>query len=165
MPQRVEKNNRSKERVRGWITLHMFDHLTMRFKLSKNTCWMLKNLPKSGGNSLRISKVCGLAALLHDLGKYSDAFQDYIRRATAGEKVTRGEVDHATAGGRLLFDMLKGTSVTKQLLAEIVSNAIISHHGNLHDYVSGEESPFLTKSGENFPSSKHLGAKPGVGEG
>ncbi|MGI1822645.1 CRISPR-associated endonuclease Cas3'' [Exiguobacterium sp. TRN 1102] len=124
-----------------------------------------QELAEKWGDSLRISKVCGLAALLHDLGKYSDAFQDYIRRATAGEQVTRGEVDHATAGGRLLFDMLKGTSVTKQLLAEIVSNAIISHHGNLHDYVSGEESPFLTKSGENFPSSKHLGAKPGVGEG
>lgn len=104
-----------------------------------------QELAEKWGNSLRISKVCGLAALLHDLGKYSDAFQDYIRRATAGEKVTRGEVDHATAGGRLLFDMLKGTSVTKQLLAEIVSNAIISHHGNLHDYVSGEESPFLRR--------------------
>lgn len=104
-----------------------------------------QELAEKWGNSLRISKVCGLAALLHDLGKYSDAFQDYIRRATAGEKVTRGEVDHATAGGRLLFDMLKGTSVTKQLLAEIVSNAIISHHGNLHDYVSGEESPFLKR--------------------
>lgn len=104
-----------------------------------------QELAEKWGSSLRISKVCGLAALLHDLGKYSDAFQDYIRRATAGEKVTRGEVDHATAGGRLLFDMLKGTSVTKQLLAEIVSNAIISHHGNLHDYVSGEESPFLKR--------------------
>lgn len=104
-----------------------------------------QELAEKWGDSLRISKVCGLAALLHDLGKYSDAFQDYIRRATAGEKVTRGEVDHATAGGRLLFDMLKGTSVTKQLLAEIVSNAIISHHGNLHDYVSGEESPFLKR--------------------
>lgn len=102
-------------------------------------------LAEKWGGSLKISKVCGLAALLHDLGKYSDAFQDYIRRATSGEKATRGEVDHATAGGRLLFDMLKGTSVTKQLLAEMISNAIISHHGNLHDYVSGEESPFLKR--------------------
>lgn len=102
-------------------------------------------LAEKWGDSLKISKVCGLAALLHDLGKYSDAFQDYIRRATSGEKATRGEVDHATAGGRLLFDMLKGTSVTKQLMAEMISNAIISHHGNLHDYVSGEESPFLKR--------------------
>ncbi|WP_214798737.1 MULTISPECIES: CRISPR-associated helicase Cas3' [unclassified Exiguobacterium] len=102
-------------------------------------------LSEKWGIALNISKICGLAALLHDLGKYSDAFQDYIRRATSGEKATRGEVDHATAGGRLLFDMLKGTSETKQLLAEIVSNAIISHHGNLHDYVSGEESPFLKR--------------------
>lgn len=118
-----------------------------------------QELAEKWGDSLRISKVCGLAALLHDLGKYSDAFQDYIRRATAGEQVTRGEVDHATAGGRLLFDMLKGTSVTKQLLAEIVSNAIISHHGNLHDYVSGEESSFLKrvemKELEEYEHCKH----------
>lgn len=118
-----------------------------------------QELAEKWGNSLRISKVCGLAALLHDLGKYSDAFQNYIRRATSGEKVTRGEVDHATAGGRLLFEMLRGTSVTKQLLAEIVSNAIISHHGNLYDYVLGEESPFLKrveiKELEEYEHCKH----------
>lgn len=116
-------------------------------------------LAEKWGSPLKISKICGLAALLHDLGKYSDAFQDYIRRATSGEKVTRGEVDHATAGGRLLFDMLRGTSVTKQLLAEIVCNAIISHHGNLHDYVSGEESPYLKrvemKELEEYEHCKH----------
>jgi len=91
-----------------------------------------------------ISKVCGLAALLHDMGKYSDAFQNYIRRAVSGEKVRRGEVDHATAGGRLLFETLK-RKMPNQLLGEIVSNAIISHHGNLHDYIQGEDSPFLQR--------------------
>ena len=103
-----------------------------------------KALAEEWGRSLGISQMCGLAALLHDLGKYSDAFQDYIRRATSGERVMRGEVDHATAGGRLLFEMLNEKG-TKQLLAEMVTNAIISHHGNLHDYVSGEESPFLKR--------------------
>lgn len=103
-----------------------------------------KVLAEAWGASLGLSNVCGLAAVLHDIGKYSDAFQSYIRRAVAGEKVRRGEVDHATAGGRLLFDMLKGETAT-QLLGEIVSNAIISHHGNLHDYVRGEDSPFLQR--------------------
>lgn len=103
-----------------------------------------KCLAEQWGDPLGLSKVCGLAALLHDMGKYSDAFQDYIRRAVSGEKVKRGEVDHATAGGRLLFDTLKGKA-PNQLLAEIVSNAIISHHGNLHDYVQGEDSPFLQR--------------------
>lgn len=103
-----------------------------------------KILAEDWGRPLGLSNVCGLAALLHDMGKYSDAFQHYIRRAVSGEKVKRGEVDHATAGGRLLFDTLKGKS-SKQLLAEIVSNAIISHHGNLHDYVQGEDSPFLQR--------------------
>jgi len=103
-----------------------------------------KFLAERWGESLGISKVCGLAALLHDMGKYSDAFQNYIRRAVSGEKVRRGEVDHATAGGRLLFETLK-RKMPNQLLGEIVSNAIISHHGNLHDYIQGEDSPFLQR--------------------
>lgn len=103
-----------------------------------------KLLAERWGDSLGISKVCGLAALLHDMGKYSDAFQHYIRRAVSGEKVRRGEVDHATAGGRLLFETLK-SKMPDQLLGEIVSNAIISHHGNLHDYLHGEDSPFLQR--------------------
>lgn len=103
-----------------------------------------KFLAERWGESLGISKVCGLAALLHDMGKYSDAFQHYIRRAVSGEKVRRGEVDHATAGGRLLFETLK-RKMPDQLLGEIVSNAIISHHGNLHDYIQGEDSPFLQR--------------------
>ncbi|OGX78737.1 hypothetical protein A6395_10375 [Exiguobacterium sp. SH31] len=117
-----------------------------------------KCLAEQWGNPLGLSKVCGLAALLHDMGKYSDTFQDYIRRAVSGEKVRRGEVDHATAGGRLLFDKLKGKS-PNQLLGEIVSNAIISHHGNLHDYVQGEDSPFLqrveVKTLEEYEVCKH----------
>ncbi len=103
-----------------------------------------KKLAEDWGHPFELNYVCGLAAMLHDIGKYSDAFQSYIKRAVAGEKVRRGEVDHATAGGRLLFETLKG-KVPQQLLGEIVSNAIISHHGNLHDYIHGEDSPFLQR--------------------
>ncbi len=103
-----------------------------------------KKLAEDWGHPFELNYVCGLAAMLHDMGKYSDAFQSYIKRAAAGEKVKRGEVDHATAGGRLLFEMLKGKA-PQQLLGEVVSNAIISHHGNLHDYIHGEDSPFLQR--------------------
>lgn len=95
------------------------------------------------GKGIGLQYVCGLAGLLHDMGKLSDEFQGYIRKATSGENVRRGEVDHSTAGGRLLFERLKGGP--GQLLAEIVGNAILSHHGNLQDYYTEEESPFLQR--------------------
>ena len=38
-----------------------------------------------------------LAGLLHDLGKYTQAFQDYLKRSLSGEAVTRGEVIHGLA--------------------------------------------------------------------
>src|SRR6056297_3097007 len=40
------------------------------------------------------------AGLLHDLGKYTRAFQDYLKRSMVGEGATRGEVIHALQGAK-----------------------------------------------------------------
>ncbi|WP_067843767.1 CRISPR-associated helicase/endonuclease Cas3 [Amphibacillus sediminis] len=103
------------------------------------------------GSKLGLKHVAGLAGLLHDLGKYSDRFQLYIYQAIwepNNAEFKRGDVDHATAGGRLLFELYHSEDNTpyEKLLAEIVGNAIISHHANLHDYISPKsESDFLKR--------------------
>lgn len=103
------------------------------------------------GAKLDLKYVAGLSGLLHDIGKYSPDFQTYIYEAVFHPDETtykRGEIDHSTAGGKLIFEILHQEKNTPQekILAEIVGNAIISHHSNLKDYLSTErESPFLSR--------------------
>lgn len=111
----------------------------------------VKDLAESFGSKLNMKHVAGLAGMLHDLGKYTNRFQKYIYQAVFepdNSEFKRGEVDHATAGGRLIFSMYHRIENTPQekLLAEIVGNVIISHHGDLHDYISPKnESDFLRR--------------------
>ncbi|MCM3551087.1 CRISPR-associated helicase/endonuclease Cas3 [Alkalihalobacillus clausii] len=108
-------------------------------------------IAEAHGAKLGLKHVAGLAGVLHDLGKFSDEFQDYLDKAVFHPELAekkRGQVDHSTAGGKLLFGMLhnKENTFHEKLLAEIVGNAIISHHSNLQDYISPTiESNFLKR--------------------
>jgi len=102
------------------------------------------------GDKIGVKHIAGLAGLLHDAGKFSVKFVNYILTASRNpdNPPKRGSVDHSTAGGQLLDRFVKAGPRDKNLylLAEIVCNAIISHHAYLHDYISPEaESPYLTR--------------------
>jgi CRISPR-associated endonuclease/helicase Cas3 len=110
----------------------------------------VKLLAEQYGDKIGVKHIAGLAGMLHDLGKFTDEFRDYLLKATANrdDAPRRGEVDHSTAGGKLLFDLFKKTRTTKihELLAEIVGNAIISHHSYLHDFLGPQaESGYLDR--------------------
>lgn len=97
----------------------------------------VKALSEDWGKKLDVEHLAGLAGVLHDFGKYSNDFQEYLRDAVAHPEnlSKRGTVDHSTAGGRFLLEILND-SPTEKMLAEIVGNVIISHHGGLNDYIS-----------------------------
>ncbi|GGF93468.1 CRISPR-associated helicase Cas3' [Paenibacillus aceti] len=108
-------------------------------------------LAEKYGAKLHVRHIAGLAGLLHDLGKYTHRFVEYILAATDSNSATkprRGEVDHSTAGGKLLFDLFhnKDHGPYKMILAEIVGNAIISHHSYLKDFCGPDwESEYLKR--------------------
>ncbi len=98
----------------------------------------VKGLAEIYGGKIGVGHIAGLAGLLHDLGKYTEEFKEYILEAVANpnEAPKRGSVDHSTAGGKLIFDLLhKPGEPYRVLLAEIVGNAIISHHSYLQDFI------------------------------
>jgi len=70
------------------------------------------------------ANVCGLA---HDVGKYSEAFQNRIR----GKKI---RVDHATAGGQLLYKMNN-----RSILSIFAAYCVMGHHGGLPNGGSGHQ--------------------------
>lgn len=97
------------------------------------------------GNKIGIPHITGLAGMLHDMGKYSDAFQEYLLEAinNPNQPPKRGSVDHSTAGGKYLMETYHKKY---SFLIECVANAIYSHHGQLKDMINADgKSPFLER--------------------
>ena len=62
-----------------------------------------QKLAEQYGADLSISHITGLAALLHDVGKFSPEYQQYIRH---NDDSKRGSVDHSTFGGMFIWKYL-----------------------------------------------------------
>lgn len=87
-----------------------------------------------------LKNIAEVTALLHDAGKlnkeFSDYMQDVLRRGDAAKK---RQVDHSTAGGRIVEKMAKGS-----LLSEMISIATYAHHG-LQDCIAMESGETLSE--------------------
>jgi len=84
-----------------------------------------------------------LIGLLHDFGKYSQQFQNYIKSATGelhpdeddefvNHHALKGKIDHSTAGAQYLWQGFKSTKAG-QVLSKILALCIASHHSGLID--------------------------------
>jgi CRISPR-associated endonuclease/helicase Cas3 len=90
------------------------------------------------GQEFGAGRAAFLAALLHDLGKYSSAFQ---KRLTG----TKDKVDHSTAGAQEVLN-LNATGLDRHV-AQLIAFGIAGHHAGLPNW--SEDSPLsvrLTKS-------------------
>ncbi len=77
------------------------------------------------GVDANIAELAYIAGLIHDLGKYSDAFQKRLEG-------TGPRVDHSTAGAKELRALLKGTP--QEVFAHLLAYPIMGHHTGLPDY-------------------------------
>ena len=80
------------------------------------------------------------AGLLHDLGKYSNAFQKYLERSAAGKKVFRGEVIHALQGTKYANE-----GINDSVISDIIGNVIAMHHGGLFDCITDGQRTRISK--------------------
>jgi len=88
------------------------------------------NLAKKFARIFGIVNMALTAGLLHDLGKYTRAFKDYLKRSLKGENVKRGEVIHALQGAKFAKENIKDT-----VIADIIGNVVATHHGGLFDNI------------------------------
>ncbi len=95
---------------------------------------------------LGLEKAARIAGLLHDLGKYTAAFQ---KRLSGGERV-----DHSTAGAWVLRDLVAGGKPSDRMMAEVIGYAILGHHAGLPDRI-----------GDGSLSMRLDGFKPGALDG
>lgn len=94
-----------------------------------------------------------LLGLLHDLGKYSNEFQNYIKSATGllnqdedeeyvdAERL-RGRIDHSTAGAQLVWNELGKFGPQGEMVGQMLALCIASHHSGLIDCLGAGSADF-----------------------
>ncbi len=104
-----------------------------------------------------LSKAGKIIGLLHDLGKYSNAFQTYIQSATGildpdidedcvDARFLKGKIDHSTAGAQQVWSALKNYGIPGKIAGQILSVCLASHHGGLMDCLTPDGTDwFLTR--------------------
>lgn len=90
-----------------------------------------------------------LIGLLHDLGKYSEAFQIYLQSATnllnpdddeefVDAQGLKGKIDHSSAGAQLVWRTLSDQGQLGAIVGQILALCIASHHSGLIDCLTSE---------------------------
>lgn len=128
-------------------------------------------LAKSFAAKLGLAQVGELLGLLHDLGKYSQAFQSYLKSAIGAlnqdededwvDAVSlKGKVDHSTAGAQMAWHALGDKGTSSLMAAQIIALCVASHHSGLIDCIAADEARFgedgFTKRMNKAEEKTHL---------
>lgn len=111
----------------------------------------------SGGDkhTQSLEAVGEVLGLLHDLGKYSKGFQDYLQSAVglidqdADDFVDaaelRGKIDHSTAGAQFIWRQLAPGGSFGSLAGQVLALCIASHHSGLIDCLAPDGKDNFTR--------------------
>ncbi len=96
-------------------------------------------LCREKGKRCGIAELMSLCAIMHDMGKNKQKFDDYIHADKAGQRKLRGKIAHASTGAKYVYDSYHGSEKQGvKILTELISYAVAAHHG-LFDCVDMEQ--------------------------
>ncbi len=124
-------------------------------RASDGKCQPLEtHLDEVGDKSGNFAQKIGLAhsgkanGMVHDFGKYTDEFQNYLASATGrlnpdedeyvDAKDKKGKVDHSTAGAQLVWRELSKQGPLGQIAGQILALCVASHHSGLIDCLTSD---------------------------
>ena len=108
-----------------------------------------------------------LLGLLHDIGKYSNTFQTYIKSGSGllnpdidddavDVKSLKGKIDHSTAGAQWIWKRFNKYGLQGNLVGQILAVCLASHHGGLIDCLRVEGENNFLKRIQKCSESSHL---------
>jgi CRISPR-associated endonuclease/helicase Cas3 len=110
-----------------------------------------------------------LIGLLHDFGKYSLQFQNYIKSGTGlinpdiddnyvDAVAQKGKIDHSTAGAQWLWEILSGDGKNsgRNLCGQILALCVASHHSGLIDCLTPDGVNSFKKRIDKEDDKSHL---------
>jgi len=145
---KLEKEVQRLARVYGVGEIKREVDLVAHWRKSDNEAQLLwEHLQETAEIAAKLSTKIGLPeigriiGLLHDFGKASKEYQDYLRTQEGKispdedgySEAKRGEVDHSTAGAQLIYEKLAGREQEGKILAQFLALTIASHHSGLID--------------------------------
>src|SRR5690242_15611646 len=135
---------------------------------SGNDQLLCHHLHQVSKTCMRLSGKVGLArageliGLMHDIGKYSDAFQQYLRSSANDAQMemeptlfVKGKIDHSTAGAQLIWKHLVQQNAQFQQSAEFLALCVASHHSGLIDCLKPDGTDDLTRRLNKAEADSH----------
>src|SRR3989338_6878214 len=148
------------------------DYIAHRREKDEEIHWLSQHLAE-------VSKITGefaskvnmkeqgeLLGLLHDIGKASQEFQQYIKSAIGlinsdeddyiDAAVKKGKVDHSTAGAQLICRELSQNEKEALFTVQVLSMCLASHHSGLIDCISPDGKSIFLKRMEKNKEKTHI---------
>ena len=88
------------------------------------------------GKDSGLESTAYLMGILHDTGKMTKVFNEYIQeqhKGTSSKK--RGDINHSSAGAKFLNQEVKRNNMYDQLACQLIAYAVSAHHG-IYDVVN-----------------------------
>lgn len=115
----------------------------------RDHCLNAANYAKKSVEEVGIGNIAYLCGVLHDAGKCTEEFNNYIEAATSGANVEKGSVIHTFTGVGMILSQYHSqyndninNNAYRNLTAELIAIAIGSHHGLFDVYNSECKSGF-----------------------